>query len=67
VVEGHWSATSGPTRTHRRNYDVAARELEGTLARLRTLIEVDLKSLTDRMEASGAPWTPGRVPRFSAE
>ena len=31
------------------------------------LVEVDMKALNDRLEAIGAPWTPGRVPRWTAE
>ena len=32
----------------------------------RSLVDVDLKGLNDRLEAIGAPWTPGRVPRWPA-
>ena len=31
------------------------------------LIEEDLKNLEDKMEQSGAPWTPGRVPNWKPE
>jgi len=60
VVYGHWTSTSAPTNTHRRNYEIAAEEFEALLPQLRALIEVDLKQLEEDAEAAGAPWTPGR-------
>jgi photosystem II stability/assembly factor-like uncharacterized protein len=67
VVYGHWTATSGATETHRQSYAVAAEVFAPVLEQLRTLVEVDLKALNDRLEAIGAPWTPGRVPRWERE
>lgn len=67
AVYGDWTITSAPTGTHRRNYEIAADEFAPVLERLRKVIEVDLKSLEDQMEAAGAPWTPGRVPRWTKE
>jgi len=65
IVYGQWSTTSAPTETHRKNYEIAAEEFSGILGDLRQLIEVDLAALEDRLEAAGAPWTPGRgVPRW---
>ncbi len=60
VVGGHWSSTHGPTSTHRRSYEIAAAEFSVVLDNLRTLVEVDLKTLEDKLETAGAPWTPGR-------
>jgi len=62
IVTGHWDATSAPTATHRRNYDIAAAQFAPFLVKLRTLILTDLKQLEDQADAAGAPWTPGRVP-----
>jgi hypothetical protein len=67
IVSGAWSTTSAPTGTHRENYEIAAREFDGVLHDLQNLIEVDLKQLNDKIEAAGAPWTPGRVPRWKPE
>jgi hypothetical protein len=67
VVGGFWSTTSAPTATHRRNYDIAAAEFTPLLASLRTLIDVDLRKIETSAESAGAPWTPGRVPVWSAE
>ena len=67
VVFGHWDATSAPTATQRRNYDIAAQEFKPVLEKLRTLVLVHLKKLEDDAEAAGAPWTPGRVPDWKPE
>jgi photosystem II stability/assembly factor-like uncharacterized protein len=67
VVLGGWDATSAPTTTQRRNYDIAAEAFAPVLAKLRVLCLTDLKRLEDQAEASGAPWTPGRVPEWKPE
>ena len=64
IVGGHWDATSAPTATHRRNYEIASQQFAPVLEKLRTLALVDLKKLEDDAEAAGAPWTPGRVPTW---
>ncbi|MFQ5766847.1 MAG: glycosyl hydrolase, partial [Acidobacteriota bacterium] len=65
IISGHWSSTSAPTRTHLRNYEIAAARFENLLTRFRILVESDLANLEDEMETAGAPWTPGRLPRWS--
>jgi photosystem II stability/assembly factor-like uncharacterized protein len=60
IVRGHWSSTSAPTATHRRNYEIAAEQFGEIVGDLRQLIEVDLVAFEDRLEAAGVPWTPGR-------
>jgi photosystem II stability/assembly factor-like uncharacterized protein len=67
IVGGQWTTTSAPTETHRQQYAIAAELFAPVLDRLRRLVEVDLKALHDRLEAAGAPWTPGRVPRWVPE
>jgi hypothetical protein len=64
IVEGSWVATAAPTGTQRESYDIAAKLFGETLAELRELIETDLHGIEQRAEAAGAPWTPGRVPRW---
>jgi tetratricopeptide (TPR) repeat protein len=59
------SSTTGITTTNKHNYEIAATAFEKLLEKLRQLIEVDFKKLEAKMEAAGAPWTPGRgVPRW---
>jgi photosystem II stability/assembly factor-like uncharacterized protein len=67
IVSGHWASTSAATQTHREAYEIAAEEFAGVLENLRALIEVDLINLEEKLEQAGAPWTPGRVPRWSRE
>jgi hypothetical protein len=53
--------STGPiTKTVQRDYEIAADGFGAVLDTLRGLIERDLRSLGDAMEAAGAPWTPGR-------
>lgn len=61
-----WSTSAGPTGTHRRQYEIAAEAFAPVLERLHGL-EDDLVALEAEMEAEGAPWTPGRLPRWQAE
>jgi hypothetical protein len=64
VVSGHWGTQNAPTGTHRQQYDIVARDFPPLLARLRTIVEADLRSLEERAERAGAPWTPGRIPTW---
>ncbi|MGD8439806.1 MAG: glycosyl hydrolase [Holophagae bacterium] len=50
----------GPTATHRRQLEIAEQEYAALLPQLRQLLEVDLPALEAKLEAAGAPWTPGR-------
>ena len=67
VRSNQWRTTSAPTETQREAYRHAATEFAEVLAGLRTLIETDLAQLEDKLEAAGAPWTPGRVPTWELE
>ncbi|MCG6919772.1 MAG: glycosyl hydrolase [Acidobacteria bacterium] len=66
IVSGHWMTTQAPTATHRRAYEIAAEEFADVLARLQASMN-DLQALEAKAEAAGAPWTPGRVPRWEPE
>jgi photosystem II stability/assembly factor-like uncharacterized protein len=67
VVDGQVFSSEPPTATQRRDYELAAQAFAGVLAQLQSLVEVDLEALHGRLEAAGAPWTPGRVPRWTPE
>ena len=60
IIRGHWSTTSAPTASHRKNYEIAEAEFSEALEKLRPLLEKDLPALHDRLEDAGAPWSPGR-------
>lgn len=65
IVFGHWSTTSAPTTTHERSYEIAAEEFGDIYDDLRQLIETDMPALEQRLEETGAPYTPGRgLPRW---
>jgi photosystem II stability/assembly factor-like uncharacterized protein len=64
IMEGERFAIARPTQTHLDAYSIAADEFSQQLAKLRSLIQVDVAKLEKDMEAAGAPWTPGRVPEW---
>ena len=66
IVGSQWSTTSAPTQTQRDAYRYAAEAFESSLADLRGLSE-DVKVLEQKLEESGAPWTPGRIPNWKME
>src|SRR5262249_28465714 len=53
-----------PTQTQLDAYAIAGQEFTQELAKLRTLIDVDLKKLEKNLDLIGAPWTPGRLPEW---
>ena len=57
---GNWSTTYGPTNTHRRSYEIAEEEFSAVIGDLRKLVEKDVVAVGRKLEAAGAPWTPGR-------
>ena len=64
LLYGHHRSTSEPTRTMRDQYRIIGEAFEPVLAKLRKLVEEDLKKLEADMEKAKAPWTPGRIPRW---
>jgi photosystem II stability/assembly factor-like uncharacterized protein len=64
IVGGSWVATAAPTGTQREQLEIAGRLFAPTLAALRALVETDLPAVEARADAAGAPWTPGRLPRW---
>jgi photosystem II stability/assembly factor-like uncharacterized protein len=64
IVSDQRMSTSRPTQTQIDGYNIAGEEFAAELAKLRTLIEVDVAKLEKAMEAAGAPWTPGRIPEW---
>ncbi len=67
VIGNQWYTTSAPTHTQREAYRFAGEQFADVLSALRILIETDLVQLERRLEDSGAPWTPGRVPTWVME
>jgi len=65
IIEGERFSMAKPTQSDIDSYRVAAGEFTNQLAKLRTMVEVDLAKLEKDMESAGAPWTPGRVPEWT--
>ena len=62
VLWGSREITSDPTGTQRDNLALAGQLFVPLLADLTSLVETDLADLEQRLEAAGAPHTPGRIP-----
>ena len=56
-----------PTTTQQETYKIASEEFGQQLAKLRTLVDVDLKQLEQALNLAGAPWTPGRLPEWKGK
>lgn len=64
VVRYFWGQSGAPTATQRQNLQWAGEAFGPVRARLEQLVERDLRALESAAEAAGAPWTPGRVPKW---
>ena len=64
IAGGLRRSLSPPTKTHEDSLRIATEELQQELAKIRTLVETDLKKLEKEMDAAGVPHTPGRIPEL---
>ena len=55
-----FNSSSMPTQTHREMLRLATLGLKQVLPNVKALTETDLKALEQKLEALGAPYTPGR-------
>jgi photosystem II stability/assembly factor-like uncharacterized protein len=55
-----YNSTSAPTKTHREALRLAAAALRAETPKVKALMDTDLKALERKLEAAGAPYTPGR-------
>ncbi len=60
AMMGAMGSTTGPTGTHRRQYEIAGEEFDAALVELNKLLDTDIPAMLKRFDAKGAPWTPGR-------
>lgn len=56
-----------PTQTHRRLYEEASEGLVSEQAKLRALMDKDVKEMEKVLDAAGAPWTMGRLPEWKGK
>ncbi|MCL6098832.1 MAG: glycosyl hydrolase, partial [Bacteroidetes bacterium] len=59
-----WRSTSNVTKNQKVAYQVLYDEIQPILEKLKTITDVELKSIESDMEKIGAPWTPGRMPEL---
>jgi hypothetical protein len=62
VIYSGYGTTSDPTTTMKEQLALAKEEYTSVLNDLRNIIQNDIKKLEDKLEESGAPYTPGRIP-----
>lgn len=62
IVGSHRNSLARPTQTQRDSYEIASAEFRRELARLRALIDTDLRRLQEALHEAGAPWVPGVLP-----
>ena len=63
IYDGY-GTTSDPTTTMKDQLQIATEEFEVALGELKAIVNTDLRALEQKLEAAGAPYTPGRVPEF---
>lgn len=63
IIYGFWKSTSGPTETMKQQYDIAADMFSPVLDELATL-DQSISQVESKMESLGAPYTPGRLPKW---
>jgi hypothetical protein len=56
-----------PTGTQKRVYAEASKQLAAEIGKLRQILEKELPALEKRMEAIGAPWAPGQLPKWDGK
>jgi photosystem II stability/assembly factor-like uncharacterized protein len=61
IYDGY-STTSDPTSTMKEQLQIAGDEFAEVFGQLKEVWEKDIKALEQKLEAAGAPYTPGRVP-----
>jgi photosystem II stability/assembly factor-like uncharacterized protein len=67
IAVNGFTTTAAPTATHREALAIVEQQTGPLLDRLHKVIEVDLASVESRLNALGAPWTPGRVPKMNPQ
>lgn len=60
------SSTSAPTQTNRDALRILQEEFPSVLTRIRNIMNTDIKNLETKLEAAGAPYTPGRMVEYGS-
>jgi photosystem II stability/assembly factor-like uncharacterized protein len=65
MMFGAMGSDEGPTGTHMGQYDIVSEEFSDALTKLKPIVESKIPSLHQKLDAAGAPWTPGRkIPQW---
>lgn len=64
VLWSTWTSFSAPSQNHKETLSIASKQLVKLLSELKTLVDVDIKSIETELDNSDAPWTPGRFPQY---
>jgi hypothetical protein len=62
AIYAGYGSTSDPTTTMKDQLSIATEEYQAVQAELKSVVESDLRALEQKLEAAGAPYTPGRFP-----
>ncbi|MFC2157426.1 WD40/YVTN/BNR-like repeat-containing protein [Acidobacteriota bacterium] len=62
IIYEHSKSTSAPTQTQRDNHRIAEEEFTPIYQALKKILTEDLKNIEKKLDAVGAPYTPGRLP-----
>ena len=60
MMQGAMGSTTGPTETHKAQYDIVLEEYEEVLDDLKAILDEDLPGINEKLDEAGASWTPGR-------
>jgi len=61
ALSGTLNQTYGPTKTHRRDYNIAQQDWSELQPKLKSLLGTALPALKKKLNAAGVPWTRGRA------
>lgn len=60
----HWGSTEPVTAREKSSYEILLEEFPPIYERIKLISEVDIVNLEKKLEAAGAPYTPGRLPKL---
>lgn len=64
AIYSGYSSTSDPTTTMKEQLKIASEEYVEALATLKSIVSNDVANIERKLEAAGAPYTPGRMPEY---
>jgi hypothetical protein len=62
IIGEQYRSSSAPTQTQRDAYAIAEEEFRPVYEALKKILAEDVKNIESRLDAIGAPYTPGRLP-----